>query len=323
MGGLSTRFKWLRRRRKREPAAGEGVDRRTLLMGAAATAGGVAAGTSPAIASPGSAKTPALTAVALAPAQTPDPIPATQVSVVPTGEIKKTNAQAVFEDMDLRLSKVNLFEDLQVAMTLVDDFMGNTSTSGTIGQLGWALPTGATGTAVTAVGASEPGIFVVGTGTSASGWHGINLGSNNLVGSPLFMCEWRLKLTNLNSALEKYSCWFGLHNSTTAVEPTAGFYFRYTAADGPCWQAACADGGTPNAANTNVVANADFHRFRITCDGGGVARFYIDDNLAALIFGSLPSMTRYTPNLMIRKTTGTTARTVRVDYFAMRYEQPR
>ena len=53
-----------------------------------------------------------------------------------------------------------------------------------------------------------------------------------------------------------------------AVEPTTGFYFRYTAADGPCWQAACADGGTPNVVNTNVVANTDFHRFRITSDGG-------------------------------------------------------
>ena len=65
-------------------------------------------------------------------------------------------------------------------MTLVDDFMGNTATSGTIGQLGWALPAGATGTAAGPPGRAEPGIFVIGTGTSASGWHGMNLGSNNL-----------------------------------------------------------------------------------------------------------------------------------------------
>ena len=202
-----------------------------------------------------------------------------------------------------------MFDDLQVAMTLVDDFMGNTATSGTIGQLGWALPAGGTGTAAAAAGASEPGIFVVGTGTTASGWHGINLGSNNLIGSPVLMCDWRVKLTNVNNASDKFSCWFGLHNARHRVEPTSGFYFRYTP-DDTHWFAACADGGTPNAVTTNVVADTNFHRFRITSDGVGVARFYIDDAQVAMLSSSLPSTNRYTPNVMIRKTAGTAARNV-------------
>jgi hypothetical protein len=295
-------------------------------MGAAATAataGVVASGVSPAIASPAATAAPALTASKLAIAQTPpETLPASQVTVVPTGEITKLNVQEVLEALDIRLSRVQILDDLQVAMTLVDDFMGNTATSGTIGQLGWALPAGATGTAAAAAGASEPGIFVVGTGTSASGWHGMNLGSNNLIGSPVMMCDWRIKLTNINSVSDKYSCWFGLHNATAAIEPTSGFYFRYTPGD-PCWFAACADGGAPNAVTTNVVADTDFHRFRITSDGGGVARFYIDDVQVALLSSSLPSTNRYTPNLTIRKSVGTAARNVRADYFALRYEQAR
>jgi hypothetical protein len=200
-------------------------------MGAAATtAGVVATSASHGIAAPPASAVPAasaLPAASAAPAQTPpDTIPASNVTVVPTGEITKTNAQDALAELDGRLSKVQMFEDLQVAITLVDDFMGNTATSGTIGQLGWALPSGGTGTAAAAAGASEPGIFVIGTGTSSSGWHGINLGSNNLIGAPLFMCEWRLKLTKLNSSSDQYSCWFGLHNATTALEPTSGFYFR-------------------------------------------------------------------------------------------------
>lgn len=296
-------------------------------MGAAATtAGVVATSASHGIAAPAAVSAaPAASgspAAGVARAQTvPDTIPASQVTVVPTGEITKTNAQDALAELDGRLSKVQMFDDLQVALTLVDDFMGNTATSGTIGQLGWALPSGATGTAAAAAGASEPGIFVIGTGTTSSGWHGINLGSNSLIGAPLLMCEWRVKLTHLNSTSDRFSCWFGLHNATTALEPTSGFYFRYTPGD-PRWFAACADGGAPNALPTSATADTNFHRFRIT-SGAGVARFYIDDVQVAMLSSSLPSSNRYTPNAMIRKSLGTAARNVRVDYFALRYEQPR
>src|SRR4051794_28010972 len=216
------RLSWrrLRGRREREAVAGEGFDRRTMLMGAAATAataGVVVAGASSAIAPQAASATQGVTAANLAIAQTPpDTLPASQVTVVPTGEITSLDVQQVLQDMDARLSKVQMFDDLQVALTLVDDFMGNTAASGTIGELGWALPAGATGTATAAAGASEPGIFVVGTGTTSSGWHGINLGSNNLIGSPVLMCDWRVKLTNTNNASDKFSCWFGLHNATMA-----------------------------------------------------------------------------------------------------------
>jgi hypothetical protein len=264
-----------------------------------------------------------VSAANLAVAQTPpDTIPASQVTYVPVGEIKDTDVQAVLGRMDERLSKVQMFDDLQMAMMLVDDFMGNTATTGTIGQLGWALASGGTGTAAAAVGASEPGIFVVGTGSTSSGWHGINLGSNNLYGAPIFMCEWRIKLISANNASDQYSCWFGLHNATTATEPTSGFYFRYTP-DDTHWVAACANGGAPNTAATDVAADTDFHRFRITSDGSGVARFYIDDTQKAMLLSSLPTTNRYTPNVMIRKSLGTVARNVRVDYFALRFEQTR
>lgn len=331
MGASRARWRWLPSRRRQEPATSVGVDRRTVLMGAAATtAGVVAVSASPAIAAQAASAAPAASAASalpvanLAVTQTPPgTIPASQVTYVPTGEITDTDVQSVLSVMDQRLSKVQLFDDLQVALTLIDDFMGNTATTGTIGQLGWALASGGTGTAAAAAGASEPGIFVLGTGTSSSGWHGINLGNNNLIGSPLFMCEWRLKLNNLNNTSDQYSCWFGLHNATTAVEPTTGFYFRYTP-DDPRWFVACADGGVPNAVPTNAApADTNFHRFRITSDGSGVARFYIDDAQVALLTSSLPTTNGYTPNVMVRKTLGTTPRNVRLDYFALRFEHAR
>lgn len=324
MRGPGDRWAWLRRRRASNLASGSEVDRRTLLMGAAATAGVVAVGASPAIAAPAAAATPSLTdATFAAGLATTALVAASDVSVVPAGELIDTDVQAALEALDRRLSKVHLIDDLQVAATLVDDFMGNTAASGTIGQLGWALPVAATGTATVGVSVGQPGIFTIGTGTSASGWQDLNLGDNNLQGGRVMLCEWRCRIYALDTTSDKCSWWLGLHNNLAGAEPTTGFYFRYTAGDGANWHAVCANAGSRMAVNTNTAADTNYHRFRITCDGNGIARFYIDSALVATITTSLPTTNRYSPNLSIRKTAGTTARFVSVDYFALRYEHAR
>ena len=120
-------------------------------------------------------------------------VAASDVSVVPVGEIIDTDVQSALASLDGRLSKVHLIDDLQVAMTLVDDFMGTTTTSGTIGTLGWASLTGATGTITIPSVAGGPGIVQASTGTTSTGFQGINLGSS-LKGAPVLMCEWRIRL---------------------------------------------------------------------------------------------------------------------------------
>jgi len=42
-----------------------------------------------------------------------------------------------------------------------------------------------------------------------------------------------------------------------------------------------------------------------------------------LLTSSLPTTNGYTPNVMVRKTLGTTPRNVRLDYFALRFEHAR
>jgi hypothetical protein len=312
-----------RRRREPEAASGAGVDRRTMLVGAAATAGIVAAGAAPALASPAGAAPGVSAASGLAGYAPAAVVAASDVSVVPAGEIIDTNAQAALEALDRRLSKAHLIDDLQVAMTIVDDFMGNTATSGTIGQLGWALGAGATGTAAVAAISAEPGLFNLTTGTTATGWQNLNLGNNNLMGTPVLMCEWRVRISPLNDATDTFSCWLGLDNNLVGTEPMSGFYFRYTAADGPNWRAVCANAGARTVVDTTKAADTNFHRFRITNDGGGVARFYIDSVLLATIITSLPAGRTYSPSVSIRKTAGTASRGVSVDYFALRYERAR
>jgi hypothetical protein len=326
MRGIRDRLRGLRRRRASE-ASGAAVDRRTLLVGAAASAGvaGVAAaGMSASGAAASTSAVPALPEVAATSAFGGGAlVAASDVSVLPAGEIIDTDAQAVFQALDRRLSKVNLIDDLQVAMTLVDDFMGNTAKTGTIGQLGWALTLGATGTAAVGVIVNEPGLFLIGTGTSTSGWQGISLGNNNLRGAPTLLCEWRLR-ANPNDGSNAASYWFGLHNNLAAAEPTTGIYFRCTAADGASWRAVCANAGARTVVDTAVPVDSIFHRFRMTSDGSGIARFYIDGNLVATIVTNLPGPTgRHSPCATIRKTAGTAERKAAIDYFALRYEHAR
>jgi hypothetical protein len=291
-------------------------------MGAAATAGVAVTGSVPA----GAARQPdSAGALALNEAAAPSlaMIAASDVSVVPAGELIDTDVQAVLQALDRRLAKAHLIDDLQVAMTLVDDFMGNSAATGTIGQLGWSLGAGATGTAVVGVVVDQPGIFTIGTGTTATGWQNLNLGNNNLRGGPVLMCEWRLKVTALNNATDQCSWWFGVHNNLAGAEPTTGFYFRYTPGDGTSWQAVCANGGARTVVSCGKTVDTSFHRFRITCDGAGIARFYIDSLLVATITTSVPTTNRYSPAASLRKSTGTAARGAVIDYFALRYEYAR
>ena len=103
------RWSW-RRGRTREVAAREGVDRRTLLMGAAATAGAVAAGASPAMASPATPAAAALTnsSQTVTAAAATGTVAASDVSVVPVGEIIDTDVQSALTTLDTRLSKVQI-----------------------------------------------------------------------------------------------------------------------------------------------------------------------------------------------------------------------
>jgi hypothetical protein len=311
-----------RRGGPRDAAAGDGVDRRTVLVGAAATAGAVVVAASPQTSSAMPAVVPHASAAPAAVAGGAGLVAASDVSVLPAGEIIDTDAQAVFEALDRRLSKASLIDDLQVAVTLVDDFMGGAAATAKVGELGWSLGFGATGTAVSNVVASQPGLITLGTGTSSTGWQMISLGNANLRGSRVFMCEWRLRVNNPTMGANAFSCWVGLHNNVGGGEPTTGIYFQYTPS-GVNWQAVCAENGSRTVADTGVPANGDFHRFRFTGDGAGTARFYIDSVVVATITSTLPTTLWHAPCASIAKSTGTAVRAIAVDYFALRWEQAR
>ena len=334
-------LKRLRRRRGADKSGSSSVvDRRTVLVGAAGAAG--AASIAAAAASPVGLATVAASgasahASALAlplgvtrAAQTTGAVSADQVSVEPAGEITDTNAQAVFEELDARLGKAHLIDDLKTAMTLVDDFMGGTNASGAVGQLGWSLA--GIGSASIGTEITPPGQFVIGTGGTAGGAKALFLGVDTLEGHPVFMCEFRLKMNALNDSQNRHSCWFGLHNDRAGAEPATGYYFRYDATSAK-WNAVCAKAGTRTVVNNSsdpvATANTGYRRFRITCDGAAyypIARFYIDDVLIATINTNVPGL-RFAPAASIKKTYSASlavaTRSLTIDYFALRFEYPR
>ncbi len=71
------------------------------------------------------------------------------------------------------------------------------------------------------------------------------------------------------------------------------------------------------------AANARFHRFTITSDGEGLARFTFDDAEVASIPLDREDSGRYGQGLQLVKTSGTAPVAVAVDWFYLRRELPR
>jgi hypothetical protein len=201
---------------------------------------------------------------------------ASDVSVYATGEVVEADVQAQLEAFDRATSSNERIDDLQIAVTLVDDFMSGTAQSGKIGKLRWTSEVTNDGQVTRGGPYSEPGVLTLDTG--ANGAAMLRLGKGTIGGNPLFVCEMRVKLDPPVDT--QGTCWIGLHNGTVGLEPKTGFFFRHGQL-GDHWEAVCSYQGTARAYDTGVPADDKFHRFRITCDGaewGGssIARFYID-----------------------------------------------
>jgi hypothetical protein len=267
---------------------------------------------------------------------------ASEVSVGAAGEVVEADVQAQLETFDRATAKNERIDDLQIATTLVDDFVSGTSQTGKIGKLGWTSDVTNDGQVTRGTGYSEPGVMVLDTG--ANGAAMLRLGTGTLAGSPLFVCDMRVKLVDLNQPGEaQATCCIGLYNGVAGQQPGTGFFFRYAGLGH--WEAVCVYAGaaSPPAVLDRVAVDNEFHRFRITCDGGewgsGIVRFYIDPPAQPQV--STPDATitnepppgnrvylplasvRYAPALSITTTGGGTNKRIAIDYFALRREVAR
>lgn len=255
---------------------------------------------------------------------------------VPYGDNVATNVQAAIESIEDRIGGTGFIDDLDVAVQLADHFIGGGLTDTLIGELGWQLAAGASGsvTANTTIADGTAGRIQVATGTDAAGYCEIQLRSGSTVsvflhGSPPFIFEWKVRLATLPQSAQDYTFCCGLFDKSTTADPTCGFGFlvQAFATDAtPTWQCIIADPGsakTTQDSGVAVTAAVDF-KLRVICDGAGTAYFYVDGVLVHTQTSStnFPDTTvdSYAPTCKMRKTVGTTSRAVQVDYFGMRYE---
>jgi hypothetical protein len=271
-------------------------------------------------------------------------IDASEVDLAQAGEIIDGDVEGALYSLDRRRTRAHRIDDLQVAMTLTDDFMGNTTTSGAIGGLGWAATTSGGGAITVEVSSAGPGVLRLSTGTTTStgraaidlGSHNLGTGVTSLSGLPVLVQETRCKLEGLDTGTDTAAAYIGLVGYQNGTAPGSepggepvGSYFTYRAGS---WRAVCCRGFDP-AKRTSVpisVAPADgWHRFRLISDGAGIVRFYVDDTEVERVTTNAPvdlflvPTVRHGPNLEIRKTLGTAARALLVDYYTLRWEAAR
>lgn len=261
--------------------------------------------------------------------------PSANIAFSPYGEISATNTQAALENVDDRLNALAFLDDLDVAVVMVDHFLGGARTTGAIGELGWNLSVGVTGSCadLTSIVDGTAGRIQPATGTDAGGYAEIQLRNTSVVsmlhGSPPFTYEWKVRAQVLPSSAQDFTVVAGLCDDSTTADPTTGFWFllpTFANDATPTWQCIIADpssGTTTHDSGVAVVAATDY-KLRANCDGSGTAYFYVDGVLVHTQTTStnFPDTTvdAYAPTLKIRKTVGTITRGVQADYFGMRYE---
>lgn len=173
-----------------------------------------------------------------------------------------------------------------------------------VGDCGWSIPAGVTGAINNAQGTGVAGL-ISHLITASGQFTNVNLGTQTLELAPAFRLWQRSRVNALNGASAR-TIWTGLHNDVAGAEPTNGFYWRYSAADGANWQCVVANNGARTVVDSNVAVVANTLRNReIICDGGGNVFFYIDGVLVATINTNLPTGTnRYGPNTSTLGTAG-------------------
>jgi hypothetical protein len=167
------------------------------------------------------------------------------------------------------------------------------------------------------------GVLLLSTGTSTAGGSALNNTTWNLTfGHGYTITQtWRAALKDLSDATDTFTVEIGFGNAFSS-SPTVGAFFRYThSVNAGKWQAVTVVAGVETAADTTITAAVDgFHTFKIVANSTATqVDFYIDGTLRNSITTNIPNGSGGAEtmgyNAVIRKTAGSTAKGLYVDYF--------
>lgn len=177
--------------------------------------------------------------------------------------------------------------------------------------------TGATLTSIAAV-ANHPGIATASSGSTATGVAGWRIGTGSALtygGGTRWNVESVIRLPTLSANPQIYVFQSGYVNTTTGA-PTAGCYISYThAANSGRFEGVCLSGGSSTTCDTAIAVSANqWYKTKTVVNATGTAAdFYIDDVLKCSVTTNITTAV-ISPMVGIRKTSGTTARTLDIDY---------
>jgi hypothetical protein len=177
---------------------------------------------------------------------------------------------------------------------LYDEFCGGTTTSGQIGELGWLGNTNGSGglfryTNTAAVNQTDHPCLIYINSAAASTWEWMvlsNINSANSSFTGLDSRVWTIQASvsdGIDSGANKFdnTSTFGFVANTGTSTPGNGIYFQCISPASPTtvnFQDITADGGgtTQNDSGVACNNNFNFHDLKITSDGAGTIKFYID-----------------------------------------------
>jgi hypothetical protein len=203
---------------------------------------------------------------------------------------------------------------------LYEDFTGGT----TAGENNWLPVASGAGAGVSI--ATQPtqdarrhGVMTMSTGTTTTGRCSYHNGLTNFIygnnGSLFFdvVC----KIDTLSTAAQEYTLEIGLGDNTGATaDQTNGIYFKYDRTISTNWLIVTSNGGVRTTTITSIAVTTNWTYLRIFLDQtNSQIIFYVDSATAGTITTNIPvDVTDIMGNLFkIRKTAGTTARTLHVD----------
>ena len=134
---------------------------------------------------------------------------------------------------------------------------------------------------------------------------------------------WRARVVTLSDGTDTYIAYIGIMSNIDigSANPPDAACFRYTHGENSGrWLAVSRDnGGTEETTDTGVTVDTNYHEFRVIVDRiADEVLFYIDGSLVAT-HTTIPVTTTTRPHCRIRKTAGTTARKMLMDYVSIKY----
>lgn len=206
-----------------------------------------------------------------------------------------------------------------------DPFVGNPSNLWSSGGGGGASTDVSLG-----VLPDHPGTFdlVLGSSGFANAWlDTIRDGTKVPIrfGSIAFEMEWIALTTPLSSnASNGYNFYIGFVDKEYDP-PDNGLYFQYNdLLNGGKYVCTSASGGTRTTADSGVLADTDFHKFRIMVNAAATsASYYIDDALVATITTNIPTSNNTGPGMyIVNNGNASASATARADNFYLKFSIP-